>query len=221
MTRKRARGRDTNHSFWVGRSGSQQRAAGYVRKCFTHGLAGDGRVVVGLSVKPPSIAAPKVPAQPKVGVGGDGPLAGDDVTDPLRRHADVLGQAVFRQAKGLEKFIVVHFAGGNGTDGTHGRVPSVVIHVLNILRPLGGPDKAPAPLREDPELATVCHSERLSQEGGAEVRRAHWPIQERSRLSHRKVNISSLARLRSALNRSCSWGGKGIRAAASICRTHS
>ena len=50
-----------------------------------------------------SAAGPEVPAQPQIGVCGDGPLAGHDVTDTLRWYADVLGQTVLRQAQRRQK----------------------------------------------------------------------------------------------------------------------
>ena len=44
----------------------------------------------------------------------------NDFANPLRRHADIFGQAVFRQAKRLEEFLFKHLAGGNRLNCTHG-----------------------------------------------------------------------------------------------------
>ena len=45
-------------------SGSEQPAPGNARKRFAHDFAGDRRIVVGLSPKPPAVTEPKVPTQP-------------------------------------------------------------------------------------------------------------------------------------------------------------
>ena len=80
-------------------SGSEQLTARNARPGFAHRRARDGCVVVGLAAQPPSVAEPKVAAQPQVSVCRDGPLAGHDIPDSLSGHTDVFGQPVLRQTE--------------------------------------------------------------------------------------------------------------------------
>ena len=128
------------------RSGREQLAARNKRQCCTHGLARNRGVVVGLASNPPAIAESKVLAKPQVGVSRYSPFARYDVSDALRGHTDIFGQAVLRQAKRLQEFFMQHFAGRNRGASAHTQPLSVVIHDLNILRAFYSPDESHAPL---------------------------------------------------------------------------
>ena len=58
-----------------------------------------------LGVQPIAVGKAEKAAEAQVGVGGDGALAGDDVADALRRHADFLGQPVLADAHRLQEFL--------------------------------------------------------------------------------------------------------------------
>jgi hypothetical protein len=85
-------------------------------------------------------------AKPKIGSGGDGALASNDVADALRRNTDVLSQSIFAQAKWFKKFFFKHFARGDGGNGTHNQIPSVIINNFDVFRTVGPPDKTDPPL---------------------------------------------------------------------------
>jgi hypothetical protein len=70
--------------------------------------------MVGLQTKPPSIAQAKVPAQQKVGFGGDGALSGDDVIDAGDWNLEVSGDPIRREPQGLEELLPEHLAGRDG-----------------------------------------------------------------------------------------------------------
>src|ERR1035437_2850745 len=143
-------------------SGSQQLATGNTREDFAHGCARDRCVVVGLTAKPPSIAEPKVPAQPQVSVRGDGSFTCHDISDSLRRHADVFGQSVLSQAKRLQELFIQHFARRNRGNSTHIQTPSVVVHDFNVLRSINSPDETHAPLIIDANAVLDRKSTRLN-----------------------------------------------------------
>ena len=131
------------------RSTNQQLAARDARERFAHRFARDGCVVVGLTTKPPSIAEPKVSAQPQISVCRDRPLACHDVPDSLRGHTNVLGQTVLGQAQRFQELFIQHFAGRHRGDGAHVLAPSVVVDDLNVLRVFGGPNETHSPLIVD------------------------------------------------------------------------
>ena len=54
----------------------------------------DFEVVAGLEVEPETGGGAEVASQPERGVGGDPPLAVDDLVDPPRGHADRDGEPV-------------------------------------------------------------------------------------------------------------------------------
>lgn len=70
-------------------------------------------IVVGLQAQPPAIGKPEEAAQPQVGVGGDGALAGDDPANALLGHTDLLRQPVVAHSQGLEELLDENFAGGH------------------------------------------------------------------------------------------------------------
>jgi hypothetical protein len=74
-----------------------------------HGRPRYRHVVIRLAAQPPAIGQAEIPAQAQIGVGRDRPLAGHDVTNPLGRHADVLGQPVLRQSERFQEFFLEHF----------------------------------------------------------------------------------------------------------------
>lgn len=59
-------------------------------------------------------AEPQHAAEPQVGVGGDGPLAGDVFADAGGGHADRFGQAILADAQRFEEVLLDQFAGGDG-----------------------------------------------------------------------------------------------------------
>jgi hypothetical protein len=61
---------------------------------------GDFGVVRRLGAQPVAVRQAEELAEPQVGVGGDGALAGDDLADPLGGNADLLGQPVLGEAEG-------------------------------------------------------------------------------------------------------------------------
>jgi len=56
-------------------------------------------VMGGLGAQPVTGAEPQRAAEPQVGVGGDRPLAGDDLADAGGGHADRFGQAVMASSR--------------------------------------------------------------------------------------------------------------------------
>ncbi len=94
-------------------SRGQQFTSRSSRQRFSHRLAHNRRVVIGLTAKPPAVAHAKLAAQPQVGICRDGAFTGDDVADALRGHTDVLSQTVLCQAKRRQKFFRQHLTGGN------------------------------------------------------------------------------------------------------------
>jgi len=112
-------------------------------------LASHSRVIAGLPAQPPPITEAEVPAKAKVRVGRDGALASDDVSDSLRRHTDVFGKTVLREAQRLQKLFFKHLAGRDRGEGTHYRLPSVIVDNLDVGGSAVGPDEAQAPLSID------------------------------------------------------------------------
>jgi hypothetical protein len=84
------------------------------------GLPGNGCVIGYLAPQPPSVAQTEVAAKPKIGVGRDGALAGNDLADPLRGHANVLGETVLGEPKRLEEFLFKHFTRRDWENRAHG-----------------------------------------------------------------------------------------------------
>jgi hypothetical protein len=70
------------------------------------------QVVVGLKTKPEPIGQSEVSGQPQVSVGGDGPLAQDDLIDPPRRHVDRSGETILSQTHGLDEIQQQNLPGG-------------------------------------------------------------------------------------------------------------
>jgi hypothetical protein len=62
-------------------------------------------VMGGLGAQPVTGAEPQRAAEPQVGVGGDRPLAGDDLADAGGGHADRFGQAVLADAQRCEELL--------------------------------------------------------------------------------------------------------------------
>ncbi len=92
-------------------------------------------VIPGLSAQPITLCKPEEPAQPEVGVGGDGAPPRDDLTDPLGRNTNLLRQPVLGDAHRLEKFFPQNFSGGDGFQFLRHRCfPLVVVHDLDMFR---------------------------------------------------------------------------------------
>src|SRR5688572_854950 len=112
---------------------------------------GDFRIVSCLRAKPITVRQPEKPAQPQVRVCGDRPLAGHDVPNPLRRHADLLCKPVLGNPHGLQKLLGQELTGGHRIMLAHKRRLSMVINDLHILSVMAGPSEADAPLIIDPD----------------------------------------------------------------------
>ncbi len=68
----------------------------------------------GLGAQPIIRAEPQHAAERQVFVGGDGPLAGEDLADAGGGHADRFGKAVLADAQWFEELLLEQFAGGDG-----------------------------------------------------------------------------------------------------------
>ena len=54
-----------------------------------------------------------------IGIGTDGPAAGNDLADARGRHANRLGQAVLAETERLQKLLIKQFARGDGGEAVH------------------------------------------------------------------------------------------------------
>ena len=68
----------------------------------THGAFRDFGVVGRLGAQPVAVGKAEKPAQAQVGVGSNGPFAGHNVSDTLRRHADLLCHAILGDSQWLQ-----------------------------------------------------------------------------------------------------------------------
>lgn len=59
-------------------------------------------------------------AEAQIGIGGDCPLAGDDLADAGGGHADGFCQAVLTDAQGFEELLLEKFTGVDGIEVGHG-----------------------------------------------------------------------------------------------------
>jgi hypothetical protein len=76
-------------------------------------------VIRSLRTKPISVGQAKETAETKISVSRDGPPAGHNVSDALRRDRNFLGQAVLRDAHGLQELLRKKFTGGDGAELAH------------------------------------------------------------------------------------------------------
>lgn len=105
---------------------------------------------MGLEVEPDFGGPCEVAGEAHGGVGGERTPAFDDLIDAARGDADVFGQPVFRKAEWQEKVLAQDFAGVDGGVGFHGQeAGSMVVHDGHILRAVGRPAEADAPLVVD------------------------------------------------------------------------
>ncbi|MGB5097632.1 MAG: hypothetical protein WBN82_06975 [Porticoccaceae bacterium] len=100
----------------------------------------------GLGPQPITIGETQIATQTKVRICTDGTLAHNDGADPLRRDANLLGQAVLGDPHGLEELLCEKFSRGDGLDFPHNVSSSVVVHNLDIRRSGLCPAKADSPL---------------------------------------------------------------------------
>jgi hypothetical protein len=68
------------------------------------------RIVVRLQSQPAAIGEPEEPAQPQIGIGGDGALAGQELADALRAHSELLRKTVVAHAQRLQELLGEHLA---------------------------------------------------------------------------------------------------------------
>jgi hypothetical protein len=71
------------------------------------------KVKARLEVKPESVSRAEVPGQAKRSVGRNRSLAKDNLVNPSRRHADILSEAILRNAPGLKEISQENFTGMN------------------------------------------------------------------------------------------------------------
>jgi hypothetical protein len=108
-------------------------------------------IVRRLSPQPVTIGKTEKSAQTQIGIGRDAPLAGHDVADALRRHADFLGQPILADAHRFQKLLQQEFTGSYGAELGHHNSPSMVVHDLDILGTCVRPPKANPILIVDPD----------------------------------------------------------------------
>jgi hypothetical protein len=111
------------------------------------------QVVVGLKTWPESIGQSDMSRQPQVSVGGDGPLAQDDLLDPPRRRPDRSGDRE-RQSKeirrirrklGLSQIAAARLTGGGHNAFSRYERGEAMPAVVNLFRLL---DKHPELLKD-------------------------------------------------------------------------
>jgi hypothetical protein len=108
-------------------------------------------VVAGLQIQPEPITRAEIPREPQRAIRADGPGAMHDLIDPSRRHTDIPGQPVLRQAQRLEKIRREDFARMYGIQLSSGHAtPSsdmlVIVDDLDLVGVAILPAKADAPL---------------------------------------------------------------------------
>jgi hypothetical protein len=106
----------------------------------------DFRVMGRLGAQPVAVGKAEKPAQAQVGVGGNGTFTRYDVTDALRRHADLLRQSVLADPHRPQEFFQQDLAGRYGLEFTHHHPPSVIVHDLDIFSASVCPTEAHAEL---------------------------------------------------------------------------
>src|SRR6478672_2899227 len=77
--------------------------ADLLREARAEVIALDLEVIARLEIQPKAIAGAEVAREPKGRIGGDGACSVDDLVDAAGRDADVVGQPVLRNTKGLEE----------------------------------------------------------------------------------------------------------------------
>src|SRR5690606_951253 len=78
------------------------------------GIPGALCVVAYLSAQPVAVRKAEIAAEAQVGIGGDRALAGHDVADALRGHADVLCEAITGNPHGFQELMEQDLAGMDG-----------------------------------------------------------------------------------------------------------
>jgi hypothetical protein len=108
----------------AGRSGESLASAAHQRldplQLFRQQGAGHLCVVGGLGAQPVPRTETQQAAEAQIGIGGDRPLAGDDLADAGGGHADGFRQAVLTDAQGFEELLLEKFTGGDGIEVGHG-----------------------------------------------------------------------------------------------------
>jgi hypothetical protein len=111
-----------------------------------------GKVKVALQIEPELRGDAKVTSQTQRGVRRDAPVAMNNFVDAAGRDADILRQAILRNAHRLEELLQENLAGVDGRylSLVHVSAPNVVydLHVIGI--PIL-PPKADAPLIVNPD----------------------------------------------------------------------
>jgi len=108
-------------------------------------------VVASLQIQPEPITCAEIPREPQSAIRADGPGAMHDLVNPPRRHTDISGQPVLRQAKRFEEILREDFAGVYGFQLSSGHAtPSsdtlVIVDDRNFVGIPILPAKADAPL---------------------------------------------------------------------------
>jgi hypothetical protein len=90
-------------------SGSRREDFHFRFKTTTQAILLHLQVIPRLKIHPKALGQPKVPRQAESGIRCDAPLAQHDLIDPPHRDADILGQSVLADLKGLEEFFMQNF----------------------------------------------------------------------------------------------------------------
>jgi len=106
------------------------------------------RVVRSLGPEPVAGTQAKKSAEPQIGVGRHGALAGDDFADARSRNVDRLGQSVLADAQGLQELLIQQFPGCDGRESIHGE-RSVIVNDFNVFRAIIPPAEAQSELVVD------------------------------------------------------------------------
>jgi hypothetical protein len=99
-----------------------------------------------LSAQPIAIGQAKKPTQSQIGVSRDGALTCNDLSNALRRNANLFGQTILAKPHRLKELFQENFARRNWFEFAHDEFTSVVVHDFHIFGARIRPPKADAPL---------------------------------------------------------------------------
>ena len=80
---------------------SMREDAHFFRQAISEMISLPLEVVAGLQIQPEPVTRAEIPREPQGAIRADGPGAMHDLVDPSRRHTDIPGQPVLRQAQRL------------------------------------------------------------------------------------------------------------------------
>jgi hypothetical protein len=117
------------------------------RECGFHGFLGGLLVVVGLEIEPHFGRPAEIALEPQGSVHGEGAFTLHDLIDAAGGDANVPRHTVFGNTQRDQEILAENFAWVDGSVRFHGE--SVVIDDFDIVRAIGLPAKADAPLVVD------------------------------------------------------------------------